>query len=309
MALSWLTVRDLEYVVAVSQTLHFGKAAQACRVSQPALSVQIKKVEDLLGVQIFERTNRRVSVGEKGRAIVQQAQRILEEVNRLSDLGGEDTAPLSGALRLGCIATLGPYLMPHLLPGLRKAFPKARFLLKEGLTNGLLDELRHGELDMVLAADTFKDDSLRVQPVFFEPFFLTTPKGHELSKKDPLQLRDMRADEMVLLEDGHCLSDQTLGLCARGKGKTRQTFQATSLETLRHLVASGAGYTLIPALAVRAESRLNSLVTYRPFPKGVAKDVGRKIVLVSRKSYGRIVDVDAMASFLTSHLPDGVEAV
>jgi len=162
---------------------------------------------------------------------------------------------------------------------------------------------------MVLAADTFKDDALKVQPVFFEPFFLTTPKGHELSKKEPLQLRDMKADEMVLLEDGHCLSDQTLGLCARGKGKTTQTFQATSLETLRHLVASGAGYTLIPALAVKSESRLNSLINYRPFPKSLAKDAGSKIVLVSRKSYGRMVDVDAMAEFLKSHLPDGVDAV
>jgi len=127
MSLSWLTIRDLEYVVAVAQTLHFGKAAQACRVSQPALSAQIKKVEDLLGLRIFERTNRRVSIGDKGKAIVEQANRILEEVNRLSELGGEDTAPLSGTLRLGCIATLGPYLMPHLLPGLRKRFRKRGF--------------------------------------------------------------------------------------------------------------------------------------------------------------------------------------
>lgn len=303
MNISALTLRDLEYLVAVAEQEHFGKAATACHVSQPALSGQIKKVEDFLGVRLFERSNRNVSVTPVGQRIVSQARVVLEEARKIADLARADKqAPLTGQLRLGAIATLGPYYLPHVLAPLRKSFPKLELHLKEGLTDGLLADLRAGTLDVALASPTFQDDAFRVIPLFVEPFLLAAPKGHELSTKPSLRSSDLKAAEMVLLEDGHCLKDQTLELCpANRRGNIRQ-YHVTSLETLRHLVATGLGYTLIPLLAAGDEPRLKNLITYRAFD---GKPVGREIVLVCRKRYPRMSDIDTLAEFLKKTRPEG----
>src|SRR5688572_13774009 len=262
MKISSLTLRDLEYLISVADQLHFGKAAESCHVSQPALSMQIRKIEDFLGLQLFERTNRNVVITPTGEAVARQARIVLEEAQKIATLAQTRGEPLSGALRLGAIATLGPYLMPHLLGPLRRHFPKLELLMKEGLTDELIEDLRDGALDAVLAAPTFNTDGLKVIPLFEEPFLLAAPKKHELTLKPALRAKDLNSADMVLLEDGHCLRNQTIEVCpSNRRGKFRE-FQATSLETLRHLVAAGFGYSLIPRLAVDASDRLKNLVTY-----------------------------------------------
>jgi LysR family hydrogen peroxide-inducible transcriptional activator len=295
MNISWLTLRDLQYLVSLADHQHFGKAAAACHVSQPALSAQIRKIEDTLGLQIFERSNRRVAITAEGRAVADQARVVLEEAYKIGEMTQSGRAPLSGPLRLGAIATVGPYLMPHLLGPLRKAYPKLDLFLREGLTDQLLAELKSGQLDAVIASDTFEDNSLRSIPLYFEPFVLAAPATHPLVAKARLSRRDLNSEQMIFLEDGHCLRDQALNLCpANRRGAVRQ-FYATSLETLRHLVATGTGYTLIPQLAVREGDELKELMRYRPFTDG---SVGRNIILVSRNRYGRISDIEALAEFI-----------
>jgi LysR family hydrogen peroxide-inducible transcriptional activator len=291
---SWITLRDLEYLLAVAKFEHFAKAAEACRVSQPALSTQIKKFEERLGVEIFERTNRNVRITERGRAVLAQVQRIVDESSLLIERAKFNPDPLSGPLRLGAIATVGPYLLPHLLAPLRKSYPNCELFIEEGLTDGLLEKLNKGELDVVIAADTFSDPKFVKTPLYFEPFLAVVPKGHRLESHQHLSSKDLDAKEMVLLADGHCLSDQVLEICPKGKGIRKDLFQTTSLETLRHLVASGAGYTLIPQLALGEDRKLKSLITYIPFEK----KVGRQVIMVTRASFSRDQDVRALTHLI-----------
>ena len=291
---SWITLRDLEYLLAVAKFGHFAKAAEACRVSQPALSTQIKKFEERLGVEIFERTNQNVQITERGRAVLAQVQRIVDESSLLIERAKFNVEPLSGPFRLGAIATVGTYLLPHLLGPLRKTYPKCELFIEEGLTDGLLEKLNKGELDVVIAADTFSDSKFVKTPLYFEPFLAVVPQGHPLESRQYLTSRDLDANEMVLLADGHCLSDQVLKICPKGKGIRRDLFQTTSLETLRHLVASGAGYTLIPQLAQGEDKKLKSLITYIPFEK----KVGRQVILVTRASFSREQDIRALTQLI-----------
>jgi len=291
---SWITLRDLEYLLAVAKFEHFAKAAEACRVSQPALSTQIKKFEERLGVEIFERTNRNVQITERGRAVLAQVQRIVDESSLLIERAKFNVEPLSGPFRLGAIATVGPYLLPHLLGPLRKTYPQCELFIEEGLTDGLLEKLNKGELDVVIAADTFSDSKFVKTPLYFEPFLAVVPQGHPLESRQYLTSRDLDANEMVLLADGHCLSDQVLKICPKGKGIRRDLFQTTSLETLRHLVASGTGYTLIPQLAQGEDKKLKSLITYIPFEK----KVGRQVILVTRASFSREQDIRALTQLI-----------
>lgn len=291
---NWITLRDIEYLLAVAKFEHFAKAAEACHVSQPALSTQIRKFEERLGVQIFERDNRSVRITEKGREIIAQAQKVAEEIKLLVELSKTQKEPLSGSFRLGAIATVGPYLLPEILAPLRKSYPHCELFLEEGLTETLLRRLESGELDAVIAADTFSSEKFIKMPLYFEPFVAAVPKGHRFESKSHIAPREIDAREMVLLEDGHCLSDQVIELCPKGKGVRRDQFQTTSLETLRHLVASGAGYTLIPQLAVSKPKRLESLITYIPFEK----PVGREIILVARKTFSREKDLKALSGLI-----------
>lgn len=300
MNVAGLTLRDLQYIVAVAQHGHFGKAARACHVSQPALSGQIKKIEDYLGVMLFERSMRRVATTEVGQVIVQQARVVLEEAEKILSAAKSPQQPLAGPFRLGAIATLGPYLMPHLLGPLRKTFPKLELILREGLTDVLLEELRAGQLDAVLAARSFPEEGLHVLPLFNEPFLVALPHDHPLRRKNPVPLTDLKVSDMVLLEDGHCLRDQTIAVCPPNRRGNLKEMHVTSLETLRHLVASGAGYTLMPMLAVNEDKRLKNLVSYRRLE---GKNTGRAIVLVCRDRFPRKREVEILAEFIRAHLP------
>jgi len=298
MNFSWLTLRDLQYLVAVAQLEHFGRAAEACNVSQPGLSAQIKKIEEQLGVSLFERTNRRMSITKIGKRVVEQAQVVLEEAEKIITLARQDSKPLAGNFRLGAIATVGPYFLPRVLGPLKKAFPELDLHLREGLTDPLLEDLRSGRLDAVLASRTFNERGFKVYPLFTEPLLLMLPKGHRLTTKKPLRIADLNAAEMTLLEDGHCLRDETIETCPQNRRGNIQEFHATSLETLRYLVANGAGYTLMPALAAQKDP--DGLVIYRPID---TKQVSRTVVLVCRNRFTRKADVEALADFIRRNLP------
>jgi len=295
-AWSALSLRDLQYIVTLAQTRHFGRAAEACHVSQPALSGQLKKIEDGLGVTLFERTNRKVGLTEVGARVAEQALRVLEEAAKLEEISSPDRPVLSGKLRLGVIASVGPYWVPFFLGPLKKAFPQLDLVLREGLTHEILEELRDGELDVVLAAQTFSPKGFHVYPVAFETFWLATSPEHPFVQKSQVKPSDLRASDMVLLEDGHCLRDQIMDLCpVKHRGQVRQ-YHAVSIETVRYLVAAGAGYTLIPKRAVPVKkSSKEGLVYYRELD---GKEVGRKLILVCRDQFPRMKDVRELVGFL-----------
>lgn len=291
--------RDLEYIVAVADVGHFGQAAERCHVSQPALSAQIKKVEDSLGMVIFERNNRSVRVAENMLGFIETAREVLSLSERLVEEAKKPNEPLGGTFRLGVIATLGPYYVPRFLVELRKKYPRLELVLREGLTDELLVELKDGRLDAVLAARTFDEAPLRIYPILQEPFVVAAPLGHPILTGKEMTVARLDANDMVLLGDGHCLRDESLQLCRPSKRRGARAFQATSAETLKHLVASGLGYTLLPIMAMREDKALAKLIAYRAFDK----PVGRAIVLATRPETARSRDVREMASFLRQHVP------
>lgn len=298
-----ITLRNLEYVVAIAEECHFGRAAERCGVSQPALSAQVHKLELSLGTAIFERSGRTVRTTTIGDDIIQHARRILDEVKTLAALATRATSPLAGQFRLGVIATLGAYFLPHLLKPLRQSYPELELVLIEGLTDQLLDQLRQGRLDAVLASLPLPAGIFQVERLFVEPFFLAVPTGHELGRTKELRPEMLSAAEMILLEDGHCLRDQALDVCPSQDRALRERFRATSLETLRHMVASGIGYTLIPALAVPSRASLGGLIQYRKFD---GESPSRIIGMVSRRGSAVERDAHELSVFIRRNLPHGV---
>jgi LysR family hydrogen peroxide-inducible transcriptional activator len=300
MSCAGLSLRDLEYLVAVGEQKHFGRAAESCGVSQPALSGQIRKIEDLLQITVFERDRRRVMITRKGEVVLRQAKRVLQEARRLLELARGWDEPLAGPLALGAIATLGPYLFPYVLSHLRRQFPRAELVLSEGRTAELLERLHLGELDAVLLSLPIHREGMASRPLFFEPFLLVHPPDHPLSQLHPLTVDGLATDRLLLLEEGHCLRDQALALCgAMGASERRH---ATGLETLRHMVAAGAGYSILPALAATPHAMLDGLVSYTPFDDLAA---GRMIALVWRSSDPRSDQYELLATFLAGLLPPG----
>ncbi|MFI4956684.1 MAG: DNA-binding transcriptional regulator OxyR [Gammaproteobacteria bacterium] len=256
-----MNLRDLKYLVAVAEYEHFGKAADACFVSQPTLSMQIKKLEETLGVILIERTNKSVLFTEIGRAIVAQAQEVLHQAQSLKELARQATNPFSGSLHLGIIPTLAPYLCPRMVPALSARFPDLTLCLVEEKTENLMKKLSQGKLDAAILALPLKEDSFITEILFEEKFLLATPMNHPLAKRKKIALSDLENETLLLLDDGHCFRDQALAVCQRVHATESKQFQATSLETLRYMVASHAGITLMPALSCRD----NDGVCYREF--------------------------------------------
>ena len=296
MSLAGISLRDLEYLVAVADLRHFGNAAAQCGVSQPALSGQIRKLEDRLRTPVFERAGKKVLMTARGDALVAQARHVLTEARRLMELARDLNEPLSGRLGLSAIQTLGPYLFPHVLRPLRDCFPKLDLTLGEGRTDELLGSLRDGRIDAALVALPVKERSLTVEPLFFEPFVLAHPAGHPLGNSSAITIADLPAADLMLLEEGHCLRDQALALCGTGGSTAGRSRHATSLETLRHMVAAGAGYTLMPALAAGEGDTLGGLIVYRPF---TPDPLGRLIALSWRSSDPRTAQFRLLADCLT----------
>ncbi len=317
-SLAGLSLRDLEYAVAVADFRHFGRAAEHCGVSQPALSEQLRKLEAMLGTTLFERTARRVEITAPGELLLRQARIVLRESFGLIEMARAQTDPLDGPLRVGVIPTLGPYYLPLVLRMLRSDFPGLELRLQEGLTEDLTEALHRGSLDAILVALPMPGDAVVVvEPLFFERFRLLAPTGHPLLDAGVLHPEDLPGEDLLLLEEGHCLRDQTISLCQLPGPRGAEARHASSLEMLRHMVAAGEGYALMPGLAtgpsgaadgLGAASALNTLVQSRALALGrEGARPGRIIALGWRATDPRGEHFSRLAAFLRGAAPDGTE--
>lgn len=273
-----LTLRQLQYAVAVAESLSFRKAAERCHVSQPPLSAQLAQMEEALGVRLFERDQRRVLVTPRGREIIERARRVLREVDDVVEFGRCATDPLTGSLTIGVIPTVSPYLLPRLTKVLRKAFPRLTIFWREEKSGVLARKLDSGALDAALLALEADLGDVEHEVIASDPFVLATPADHPLgAKRTPASLSELKDATVLLLDDGHCFREQALAVCSHAKAHELE-FRATSLSTLAQMVAGGAGVTLLPELAVATESR-HAKLALRPFTQPVPK---RTIALVWR---------------------------
>ncbi len=328
-----MTLTELKYIVAVARERHFGRAADACHISQPTLSVAVKKLEDELEVKIFERSANEVTVTPLGQEIVRQAQSVIEQASQIRDIAKRGKDPLAGALKLGVIYTIGPYLLPDLVRQMIKKTPQMPLMLQENFTVRLLEMLRTGEIDCAILAEPFPDAGLAMAPLYDEPFYAAVPTDHPLASQRSVTSTQLKAETMLLLGAGHCFRDHVLEVCpefARFSSTTEgiaKSFEGSSLETIRHMVAAGMGVTLVPGLSVpawaRAEETLknrrkktdDNLVKYIPLAgdgaekgEGPSQTTGaartgsaghepaptRRVVLVWRRSFTRYEAIAAL---------------
>jgi LysR family hydrogen peroxide-inducible transcriptional activator len=257
-----VNLRALQYFVKLSDLRHFSKAAEACFVSQPTLSTQIKKLEDELGVQLVERSPRKIMLTPVGAEIAERARLVLSDVDQIRAVARCAGDPADGNLRLGLFPTLAPYLLPHVIPTIRRRYPNLRLQLAEEKTEDILKMLQQGELDAALLALPIIDDGLDMEILFEEPFVLAVPGEHPLREKDQITLKDLNGNELLLLDEGHCLREHALEVCALAGAHERVDFHATSMETLRQMVAANVGITLMPMLSVKPPiAQTSNLIT------------------------------------------------
>jgi len=290
-----MTLTELRYVVAVARERHFGHAAEACFVSQPTLSVAVKKLEEELGVALFERGTE-VTVTPAGQKIVAQAQRVLEEASRIKDLAAAGRDPLAGPLRLGAIYTIGPYLLPKLIPILRKTAPAMQLHIQENFTHRLGDALKNGEVDVILIALPFVEPGIETRALYDEPFFVAVPKGHAWETRKRITSDELMNESLLLLGEGHCFRDQVLEFCNAPRSRA---IEGGSLETIRQMVAGGVGVTVLPATSINpnATDPLIRILPLRPEPS-------RRVGLAWRKSFPRPEAIEALRkSILATNLP------
>jgi LysR family hydrogen peroxide-inducible transcriptional activator len=293
-----LKLKDLRYLVALADQRHFGRAAARCYVSQPTLSAQLKKLEESLGVQLIERTPNNVTLTAAGEEIVARARRIVEASDEVVALARTQRDPLGGRLRVALLPTIGPYLLPHVTPLIRKSLPRLELRLYEYQTAPMLEKLHAGELDLGILALPVDLAGLEARELYREPFVVALPERSPLAAKDSVRVADLKGETLLLLEEGHCLRDQALEVCSRAGVRDPQDFRATSLETLRQMVATGAGVTLLPELAVRGAYRSARGVLLKPFAKPVPV---RRIGALWRKSTARRDAIDAVCKLIAEH--------
>ncbi|MEI6759684.1 MAG: LysR substrate-binding domain-containing protein [Betaproteobacteria bacterium] len=301
-----MTLTELKYIVAVARERHFGRAADACFVSQPTLSVAVKKLEEELDVKLFERSANEVSVTHLGEEIVRQAQSVLEQAANIREIAKRGKDPLAGPLTLGVIYTIGPYLLPDLVRQVIARTPQMPLMLQENFTVKLLEMLRTGEIDCAILAEPFPDAGLAIAPLYDEPFLAAVPTNHALAARSSVSTDDLKLETMLLLGSGHCFRDHVLEVCpefARFSSHTegiRKSFEGSSLETIKHMVAAGMGVTLVPRLGVPKEAMASSprrkrnedpYIKYLPF-EGEAPT--RRVVLAWRRSYTRYEAIAAL---------------
>ncbi len=290
-----MTLTEFRYIVAVARERHFGRAAAACFVSQPTLSVAIRKLEAQLGVTLFERYQHDVKITPVGQRIVEQAQRVLEEADKIKIMASEKEDELAGQLRLGVIYTIGPYLLPKLIPAINKAAPDLTLLIEENYTHKLGELLKQGDLDIVILSTPFELAGTDSRHLYNEPFMVTLPAGHELAKKKAIRLEDLLDEPLLLLRSGNCFRDQVLAACSScmsgqfSRDGIQQTLEGSSIETIRQMVAAGSGVTILPATSIYEGPEIKGRLEYRPFARPVPQ---REVVLVWRKSWPRIAIVD-----------------
>jgi LysR family hydrogen peroxide-inducible transcriptional activator len=292
-----MNLRDLQYLVALADTGHFGEAAERCHVSQPTLSAQIKKLEEYLGVQLFERQPRKVSVTDVGRRIVDRARLVVRQAEDIREVARASRDPLTGKLRVGLIPTIAPYLLPRVAPRLKTRLPDLQLMLYEYQTGPLLEKLRTGELDLAILALPADTAGLETRSLFAESFVVAMPRGHRLAARKRLKPADLAGETLLLLEDGHCLRDQALDVCGNVPLAEEQDFRATSLETLRQMVAAGLGITLLPRLAAEGPIAAARGLEIRPFaPPSPSRMVGA----AWRRSSTREAAIEAVCKVFAS---------
>ena len=294
-----IKLKDLRYLVAVADTRHFGRAAERCFVSQPTLSAQLKKLEQSLGVQLIERQPNNVAVTDAGEQIVARARRILEACEEVATLARSHRDPLAGVLRVALLPTIGPYLLPHIARPLQRALSRLELHLHEYQTAPMLERLRAGELDMGILALPVDLDGLEARELYSEPFKVLVPDRHALAQRERVTMGDLEGQSLLLLEEGHCLRDQALAVCSRAGLGERQDFSATSLETLRQMVATGAGITLLPQLATECAYGNARGTCVLPFAKPVPS---RRVGAVWRKTSARRPAIEAVCDLIAERI-------
>ncbi|MBX3626652.1 MAG: LysR family transcriptional regulator [Rhizobacter sp.] len=305
-----MTLTELRYIVAVAREKHFGRAAEACFVSQPTLSVAIKKLEEELDVKLFERGANEVSVTPLGEEIVRQAQSVIEQAAAIKEIAKRGKDPVSGPLRLGVIYTIGPYLLPDLVKAAIERVPQMPLMLQENFTVKLLDMLRTGELDCAIIAEPFPDTGLAVAPLYDEPFMVAVPVSHPLAKRQQIAAEELKKETMLLLGTGHCFRDHVLEVCpeyARFSSNAegiRKSFEGSSLETIKYMVASGMGVTVVPQLSVPKDPQPH--VHYVPFSEPVPT---RRVVLAWRRTFTRYEAIAALRNAIYACPLEGVQRV
>jgi LysR family hydrogen peroxide-inducible transcriptional activator len=311
-----MTLTELKYIVAVARERHFGRAAEACHVSQPTLSVAIRKLEDELGVALFERGGPEVGITPIGRQVVEQAQRVLDETATIREIAEQGRDPLAGALRVGVIYTIGPYLLPFMMRRIIDDAPQMPLLLQENFTVRLLELLRQGDIDAAILAEPFPDQGFATCPLYDEPFVVAVPRGHPWARRREIASTELKAQTMLLLGTGHCFRDHVLEVCpelsrySQASAGIQKTFEGSSLETIRHMVASGIGITVLPAMAqpqavLDGRARDDGLLAYVPFEPPPPM---RRVVLAWRRSFTRAAAIDAVRdAILRSALPGVVK--
>jgi LysR family hydrogen peroxide-inducible transcriptional activator len=302
-----MTLTELRYIVAVARERHFGRAAEACFVSQPTLSVAVKKLEEELDVKLFERGSAEISVTPLGDEIIRQAQAVLEQANAIKEIAKRGKDPLAGALRLGVIYTIGPYLLPDLVRTAIANIPQMPLMLQENFTVKLLEMLRAGELDCAILAEPFMDTNLAIAPLYEEPFMVAVPASHPLAQRERISAEELKRETMLLLGAGHCFRDHVLEVCpeyARFSSNAegiRKSFEGSSLETIKHMVAAGMGVTVVPSLSVPREPHPH--LRYIPFEDPVPT---RRVVLVWRRSFTRYEAIAALRNAIYDCPLEGV---
>jgi LysR family hydrogen peroxide-inducible transcriptional activator len=300
------SLRQLEVVVALAEQLNFRRAAEACMITQPALSQQLQQLERVIGFRVFERNRRRVVPTPAGSELVEHARRALIEIDAFVEAARGFREPLAGPLRMGVIPTVAPYVLPVAVPRLRRAFPRLKLFLHEAQTARLVELLRAGKLDLALLALEAELGELESEPLYTDPFVVAVPQGHALGQRASVREADLAEGEVLLLADGHCLREQALDLCRRARAHEAGDFRATSLNTLVRMVAGGIGITLLPSMSVESEVHAQDRLRVLPF---TGTKPGRTIGLAWRRSSPRKRDFAALAAVLRDHPPAGVAAL
>ncbi len=283
-----MTLTELRYIVAVAQKKHFGQAAQACFVSQPTLSIAIKKLEQELDVKLFERSSKNeIRITELGQKIIQQAQKVLQETHVIHEISQQGKDPLSGTFKLGAIYTIGPYLLPDLIPRLSRQAPNMTLIIEENFTARLTHALKQGDLDAIIISYPYDEPGLETSPLYEEPFVVALPKTHEWHDRDRIQLDELTGQDLMLLGPGHCFRDQVLKACPKcmtQNSPLTRSLEGSSLETIRHMVAAGTGITVLPCTSMLNSQHNLDMIKIKPFEN---PQPGRTVALAWRKHYPR----------------------
>jgi len=306
-----VTLTELRYIVAVAEQRHFGRAAKACLVSQPTLSVAVKRLEDELGVILFERSRNEITITPAGEQIVDQAQRVLAEAAVIGEIAHANQDQLSSPLRIGAVHSIGPYLLPQLIPAMNRLAPEVPLLVEENYTHVLGEKLRRGDLDLIIVSLPFSAPGILTRPLYDEPFVVLLPAAHALAGKDAVTVEELEKEKVLLLGEGHCLREQVLAICPNCQPPTmsdlslRKALEGASLETIRMMVASGAGITVMPgSAAAEGHAAQNKLLATRPF-KGSNPE--RRVAMAWRSSFPRPKAIDAVQQALSDVSLGGVK--